>query len=57
MCNVVAREKVAVLTRGTLMDAEMVAAKADASYVMAGASGTGAFDPVHRFNCVCACGW
>lgn len=36
MCNVVAREKVAVLTRGTLMDAEMVAAKADASYVMAG---------------------
>lgn len=38
MCNVVAREKVAVLTRGTLMDAEMVAAKADASYVMAGLS-------------------
>lgn len=33
--SVVRREKVAVLSKGTLMDAQMVAAKPDAAYVMA----------------------
>lgn len=32
--NVVRREKVAVLSKGTLIDAEMVASRPDASYVM-----------------------
>ncbi|GFR46110.1 hypothetical protein Agub_g7598, partial [Astrephomene gubernaculifera] len=35
MCNVVDRQKVAVLSRGTLVDAEMVASRPDASYVLA----------------------
>jgi hypothetical protein len=34
--NVVDRQKVAVLSRGTLVDAEMVASRTDASYVLAG---------------------
>jgi DNA mismatch repair protein MSH6 len=34
--NVVDRQAVAVLSRGTLMDPEMVAAHPDAAYVLAG---------------------
>jgi len=34
--GVVRREKVAVLSRGTLIDAEMVQSRPDASYIMAG---------------------
>ena len=37
MAGVVRREKVAVLSRGTLIDAEMVHSRPDASYIMAGA--------------------
>ena len=36
--GVVRREKVAVLSRGTLIDAEMVHSRPDASYIMAGGS-------------------
>jgi DNA mismatch repair protein MSH6 len=36
MINVVQREAVAVLSRGTLIDPEMVAAHPDAAYVLAG---------------------
>lgn len=36
MVNVVQREAVAVLSRGTLIDPEMVAAHPDAAYVLAG---------------------
>ena len=35
--NVITREKVAVLTKGTMIDAEMVQSRPDASYIMAGA--------------------
>ncbi|KXZ50845.1 hypothetical protein GPECTOR_15g531 [Gonium pectorale] len=35
MCNVVDRQKVAVLSRGTLVDAEMVSSRTDAAYVLA----------------------
>ncbi len=34
----VERQKVAVLSRGTLVDADMVASRPDASYVLAGAT-------------------
>ena len=37
--GVVRREKVAVLSRGTLIDAEMVQSRPDASYIIAGAWG------------------
>jgi len=36
MVNVVERQAVAVLSRGTLIDPEMVAAHPDAAYVLAG---------------------
>ena len=34
--NVVNREKVAVVSKGTMIDAEMVHSRPDASYIMAG---------------------
>jgi hypothetical protein len=37
MVNVVQRQAVTVLSRGTLIDPEMVAAHPDAAYVLAGA--------------------
>jgi hypothetical protein len=40
--NVVERQAVAVLSRGTLTDAEMVGAAPDAAYVMAGENFTAA---------------
>ena len=39
--GVVDRQKVAVLSRGTMVDSEMVSSRPDASYVMAGARSGG----------------
>ena len=58
---VVAREKVAVLSKGTLIDAEMVAAKPNAIYTMAGvcvcACGVGGWGGGGSQACRCVCVW
>lgn len=46
MVNVVERQAVAVLSRGTLIDPEMVAAHPDAAYVLAGEQDALGYAPV-----------